>query len=679
MKYKLILVNLMCSMFSHANIILPPIIADHMVLRKAERTPVWGQANPGTAISVSLGDQRVETQADANGDWRVEMDLVGADPGPFEMTVASGQDTVVVHDVLVGEVWVASGQSNMAFTLSHSRNADHEMAQSNYPQIRMFHVKPYLATPTPREKVKGQWVVCSLETSGEGTAVGYHFARSLVQHLDVPVGLIHNAWGGTPIEGWMSYDALEHDPELKSGRDHALQSATEYPSQKEAYNRSFGKWLKQNHREDTFSENVENFVGQDVAITDWKSIEMPSAIFGDGVSDCGVVWLRGEVLVTPQMLQSNFPLRIGAMEAFPTVFWNGVEVRRDTYESYPGKGYSYRYYLGVDQLKVGKNILAIRFYAPSGNKTKVDVHCDFADFDDGLKIKEVTAFPSLTEYERATMPPFLPNPLRDQDVATYLFNGMIAPILSYGISGVIWYQGESNMSRAYQYRNAFPLLIQDWREKWQQGDLPFYFCQLPEYGLKDSRPKEAAWAELRESQASALHLPNTEMAVLLGLGEAKDVHPRNKKDAGERLALVALAKNYRQNVLYTGPRYHAMKAHGDKIELSFLHGEGLVALPVPTTYVLSSLTGATAPLVRNSPDSKLEGFAVCGKDREWVWADAEIKGDSVLVGSDEVAEPIAVRYNWANNPSGNLSNRSGLPAAPFRTDDFPAGTLGNRY
>lgn len=269
---------------------------------------------------------------------------------------------------------------------------------------------------------------------------------------------------------------------------------------------------------------------------------------------------------------------------------------------------------------------------------------------------------------------------RVQKIPSILFNGMIKPLVPYAISGVIWYQGEANANRAWQYRSAFPLLIQDWRNHWKQGDFPFYFCQLANYQPKLPEPSESAWAELREAQSMTLKLPNTGEAVLIDIGEAGDIHPRNKKDAGERLAAVALANHYGKMIPFSGPVYQSMKADGGKIRLAFTHADGgLVAKPLPPTYDVKSKTSETAPLVRNSPDSEVEGFAICGEDKKWVWADAKIEGDHVVVWADNVPAPVAVRYAWADNPTCNLCNGAGFPAVPFRTDDFPATTMDRVY
>jgi sialate O-acetylesterase len=289
-------------------------------------------------------------------------------------------------------------------------------------------------------------------------------------------------------------------------------------------------------------------------------------------------------------------------------------------------------------------------------------------------------FPAIPAEKTAVAPQPPANPPGLHSVASFLFNGMVRPIIPYAIRGVIWYQGEANTGRACQYRTSFPLLISDWRKQWNQGDFPFYFCQLPIYRPKVSMPGESGWAELREAQSMALKLPNTGQAVTIDVGETGNLHPRNKKDVGERLALIALARDYGKAIPFSGPVYDSIKVESGKAILSFQHTDGgLTAKPLPQTDAVNSLTNETAPLVRNSPNSQLEGFAICGEDRKWVWADAKIDGNNVIVWSDKVPSPAAVRYAWADNPTCNLTNGPGLPASPFRTDDFPPVTLKGKY
>jgi sialate O-acetylesterase len=321
-------------------------------------------------------------------------------------------------------------------------------------------------------------------------------------------------------------------------------------------------------------------------------------------------------------------------------------------------------------LKEGLNQLAVRIFAPAeppGFSWYPSI--SGTRMLGGWMAKAEYDLPALDSVAKSAVPP-----LTGQHVLPgRLFNGMVHPILPYAIRGVLWYQGESNVGNAGLYRTSFPLLIRDWRQHWQQGDFPFYFCQLANYLAKTDRPGESQWAELREAQAQTLTVPNTGMAVLIDTGEAEDVHPQTKQTAGERLALIALAKTYGRAVPHSGPAFASMRIEGGAIRLCFQSeslGEGLVARDVPDSHDVMRKSGRKAPLVRNSPDSQLEGFAICGPDKKWVWAHASIDGDTVLVSSVHVPAPIAVRYGWSDNPTCNLYNKAGLPAPPFRTDEF---------
>ena len=500
-----------------ADVKLPAIISDHMVLQQTAKVPLWGRADPDEEVTVTLDKQITKTKAANDGKWSVTLNLLKSASGPHEVVI-EGRNRLVIKDVVVGEVWLASGQSNMELPLSETLGAGKEIPVSANPMLREFRV----GLKTSEELLDdctGKWVAASPSTSQAFSAVGYYFGQKLNAELNVPVGLINASWGGTPSEAWTSSRAIDTVPDLKAARETQMQLSHE-------------------------ARSKENGL------------------------------LEGEV-------------------------------------------------------------------------------------------KSVTNAAASA---------------RPQDRAGLIFNGMINPLIPYAIRGVIWNQGESNVLRAWQYRVAFPLLINDWRAQWRQGDFPFYFCQLANYRPKFATPGESSWAEVREAQTSALKLPHTGQAVLIDIGEGLDMHPRNKKDAGERLARIALAMDYGNKIPFSGPVYESAKVQQGKIRIKFTHTDGgLVAKPLPDTYVVRSFAGETAPLVRNSPNSELEGFALYGEDGKWFWADAKIEGDSVLVWADQVPKPIAVRFCWADNPNCNLYNASGLPASPFRTDDFPATTLNNKY
>lgn len=488
-----------------ADVRLPKIFGDNMVLQAHARVPVWGWADPGEEVHVLIGGQLRKTEANDQGRWRVDFDPFEYGPVRF---VVEGKNRIELRNVLVGEVWVCSGQSNMEWPVARAMNAEQEIASANYPEIRLFKVAKVVAAK-PLDDTEGEWRVCSPETVRDFSAVGYFFARELHQRLGVPIGMIQAAWGGTPAEAWTSREALEADPELKPILERWDEILANYDEARKRYEEALRRWQ--------------------------------------------------------------------------------------------------------EQARAARN-------------------------------------------EGKPVPP-RPRPPRGPDHPhrpAGLYNGMICPIVPFAIKGVIWYQGESNASRAYQYRKLFRTMIRDWRRTWGQGDFPFLFVQLANFLARQAEPGESDWAELREAQMMALEEPNTAMAVAIDIGEANDIHPRNKQEVGRRLALAALAIAYGKDVVYSGPLFDHMKIEGNKVRLFFKHVDGgLVA-----------------------KGGELRGFAIAGPDRKFVWAKAKIEGDTVVVWSDKVPNPVAVRYGWADNPDCNLYNKAGLPASPFRTDDWPGITVG---
>ena len=495
-----------------AEVKVSPLFADHMVLQHGAEVPVWGTAAAGEAVTVSVADRKASATADASGKWITKVGPLPAG-GPFELTITGKNNNLSIKDVLVGEVWVCSGQSNMEWSVNASGNPEQERAAANYPAIRMFTVKKAV-TGKPARSLEGMWQVCNPQNVGTFSAVGYYFGRELHKSLNVPVGLIHTSWGGTPAESWTHAAALEAEPDFRPILE---------------------RWNQQ----------YEKF-------------------------------------------QKDLPAQFAA---------------------------------GIEKWKA------------QAEKAEAD----------GRPVPPVP----VPQDPRAS--PWRPSGL---------YNAMITPLLPYGIKGAIWYQGESNAGRAYQYRKLLPAMIGTWRQAWGQGDFPFYIVSLANFTPVKDEPGESDWAELREAQTmTANTVPHSGQAITIDIGEANDIHPKNKQDVGRRLALVALAKTYQKDVPFSGPAYDAMKVEGDAVRLTFKHTHG--------------------GLVAKGGDT-LKGFAVAGEDRKWHWAEAKIDGESVVVRSEKVAKPVAVRYAWANNPVCNLYNQAGLPAVPFRTDDWKGVTADNR-
>ena len=494
-----------------ADIKLPAIIGDNMVLQQGGKVPIWGWADPGEEVTagVSWNSTKLAVKADKDGKWTFKINPPKAG-GPYEMMIA-GKNTITIKNILVGEVWVCSGQSNMQMSVQSSANAEQEIAEAGYPKIRLFSVKLTVAEK-PQSDCEGSWTECSPATVPGFSAVAYFFGRELHKQLNVPVGLIHTSWGGTPAESWTRREVLEANADFVPIVKRYDDAVAKYPQAMEEYKQKLVEWKQ----------------AAEKALSDGnKPPRRPGEPFGPGNPN-----------------------------------------------------------------------------SPAG-----------------------------------------------------LYNAMIAPLIPYSIQGAIWYQGESNAGRAYQYRTLFPAMIKNWRDDWGQGNFSFLFVQLANFMKVKPEPDESSWAELREAQSMTLALPNTGMAVIIDIGDADNIHPTNKQDVGKRLALWPLAGIYGKKLVYSGPLYKSMKVDRNSIILSFDHvGGGLVA----------------------KGDGQLKGFSIAGSDHKFVWADAKIDGNTVVVSSDKVSEPAAVRYAWADNPVCNLYNQEGLPASPFRTDEWPGVTVDAR-
>ena len=674
---------------ARAAVALPEIFSDHAVVQKSSRTAIWGTAAAGESVSVALGARKpVEAVADSQGRWKVVLDLSDGTPGPFDLVVKGG-NVVVVRDVVVGEVWLCSGQSNMEMKLSQTADAPAEIAASANTLLRTF--KPKRQTPAaPAGDLHGQWIVSDPGTSGGFSAVGYYFAKTVQASLPGPVGLVDTSWGGTPAEAWISAEGLDGVPDLKASKSAILSLQAEAGERMRTYAADYATWVERHARAEPPAADPALFAGPEISTDDWKAVTLPGMLADAGLPDSGAVWLRREVDIPANRAGTYLPLLLGELNDFDAIYWNGRKVGETTatastsFNPDMAPTMNRRYDVPGNAVKPGKNTLAIRLLSPGGGagiKARVMTAGWNIPLGGEWRAKVECEFPALSAEARAAYPHRPAWPVMGHYTATYLYNGLVHPLSALTLRGVLWYQGEANVGRAWQYRDTFSLLIADWRRSFQRPNLPFYFCQLANYQAKTSDPAAgSAWAELREAQAGALALPDTGMAVLVDIGEEQDIHPRNKKDTGSRLAAVALAKTYGRPVPCEGPVYRSVQIEGGKLRVRFSPtAGGLVARPLPEVYQPKSSYAATQPLLRNSPDSELQGFAVCGEDRRWKWARAKIEGDSVVVGSSEVPAPRYVRYAWADNPTCNLCNGAGFPAAPFRTDGFPATTAGKKF
>jgi sialate O-acetylesterase len=633
---------------AYAQLRLHPLFSDGMVLQRNQAIPVWGWAAPGEKIQATLAGQALSTRADASGRWELRFSPLEAG-GPLSLSVKGKKQALLCQDILVGEVWICSGQSNMEWKLADSRNAAQEIAEADYPAVRLFDVPNRIAASPQAEPGPAAWKACSPASAGSFTAVGYFFARKLHQELKVPIGLIEADWGGTEIETWISGPALEAQPGFEGAASDLAgkigRQGAKARQRLEALVASFGPPV---------AESL--WAGEHADVSAWKSMRLPTRWEEAGLDEVdGVIWFRKELEITAEVAAQGGTLHLGAIDDSDQTFVNGQLVG-ETLNRYSAPR---AYIIPPGLLKAGRNVIAVRVEDTGGGGGL---------YGDGHRMEltsQAQRIPLEGEWRYRISPQSLSYPGGSQgpnSLPSLLYNGMIAPLLPYAIQGVIWYQGESNAARAYQYRSLFPAMIQDWRQAWGR-EMPFLFVQLANYMQAQPEPGESAWAELREAQALALRPDSsgkaaaTGMAVTLDIGAADDIHPRNKQDVGLRLALPALARVYGyKGMIYSGPVYRSMRIEGNRIVLSFDHaGSGLAA---------------------KDKYGYLKGFTIAGADRKFVWAMASITGQGeISVFSPEVPDPLAVRYGWADNPDeANLYNHEGLPAAPFRTDSWPGLT-----
>jgi sialate O-acetylesterase len=628
--------------------LLHPLFSDHAILQRGVKVPVWGWAMPGDKVTVRFAGKTERTVAQDDGRWMVHFSSLKASSEPRELSVtnSTSHESTSIKDVLVGDVWLCSGQSNMEMGIG-ACNASNDIAQANFPQIRLVTV-PHRIAFEPQSTFACRWLPCTPDNVMQGTwagfsAVGFFFGRQLHQELKVPIGLINSSWGGTVAEAWTSYGGLTLLPDMA---ERLAQFDAAKVTTPESLPQRFEMWYGRND-----PGTALGWFRGDFDMSAWKEVKMPQPWEQVGLPDFdGIAWFRREFKLPPAWEGKDLTLSLGQVDDMDTTWVNGVKVgqmnRVDLQRVYE---------VPSSLVRTGLNTIAIRVLDTGGLGGLIgkpdQLHigptgappADTLSLAGDWRLRDSIA---LTKLPAAPMALDTNNP----NVTTVLFNGMIAPLLRFAIKGTIWYQGESNAGRAAQYRRLLPALILDWRRQFTVGDFPFYIVQLAAYQAVHPEPRDDEWAELREAQAmTAKVMPHSGLAVAVDIGDAKDIHPKNKQEVGRRLALCALAETYGKKVEYSGPWCKAMKITGAAIHLAFDHmGGGLVA-----------------------KGGKLTGFTIAGEDAKFVRADAVIQGSEVVVYSPDVPKPVAVRYAWDINPECNLYNKAGLPAVPFRTDDWP--------
>jgi len=645
-----------------AKITVPSLISDNMVLQSGQKARIWGRGDPGERVSIAIAGQKATAVTDDAGKWQTKIGPLKAG-GPFELTI-SGSNTITITNVLIGEVWVCSGQSNMEWPLINARNGAEEVGKANYPEIRLFTVQKSTSS-TPLDDVKGSWVVTTPDKVGQFSAVGYFFGRELNQKLKVPVGLIHTSWGGTPAEAWTQRESLASSPELQPILDRYQESQKDLPQRQAEFQKRLAAWIHQNLYEDPGNKGEAlGYAESQTNTSDWQNMNLPQYIETAGLKIDGAVWFRKEIEIPQAWAGKALELNLAAIDDYDTTYFNGKRVGGIGAETPNSYSIPREYQIPGELVKAGRNVIAVRVFDSAGEGGFGTGKMSIGPVGSSDAPPVALAGPWMYKVELGLEPkspdwgsrPEGPGP-NNQNSPTVLYNAMIAPLVPYAIRGAIWYQGESNAGRAYQYRTLFPTMIRNWRSVWAEGDFPFYFVQLANWQPIKTEPGESEWAELREAQTMTLREPNTGMAVIIDIGDTKDIHPRNKTDVGHRLALWALANTYKQKLEYSGPLYQSFSVKGNEVRIKFAHaGDGL----------------------KTSDGAEPKAFEIAGEDKKFVWANARIQGDEVIVWSKDVTKPVAVWYAWADNPVTNFYNKLDLPASPFRTDDWPGVTISRK-
>jgi sialate O-acetylesterase len=627
--------------------LVSPIFGDNMVLQRDKPNTLWGWSQPGREIRVEVAGVTATAVTGADGRWqvRIQPPAVG---GPYTIRIV-GPRTLELHEILVGDVWLCGGQSNMELGLGRARDGAAEIRMANHPEIRLFKVSQQVSYSSAGV-VPGAWKICSPATVAEGgnggfSAVAYFFARRLENELHVPIGLIQDAVGGTPVETWMNPDTLSQMKDFKT-------AMAEVARLRNRGGREYGNYIMHWYDEYDAGGKGNTWAAPTLDDTAWKPVRIPGGFRELEVADApAVCWFR-KVLALPDPLPPG-PARIylGVIEKMDTTYLNGRWIGASSWVENP------RVYAIPDgTLRPGQNVLTVRVF-----KLKPDGGFESPAETLRLVLGDGTVIPLAGAWKGAVSVDCRPPhemPLGFENYPTIpsvLYRGMIAPLAPLAMTGVLWYQGEANASRAFQYRTLLPAMIDDWRRLFDQGELPFYVVSLPAYMHRRDVPGDDPWAELREAQAlTARQVRHVGLAVTIDTGDPDNIHPQDKQVVGERLALCALSGTYGRDICCEGPVFASAERLPGALKLHFNHADGgLVAR-----------------------GGKAEEFAVAGPDRKWHWAEARVDGDSVVVSSAQVPQPVAARYAWQANPAATLFNGAGLPAAPFRTDDWPGITEG---
>ncbi|MDE3182884.1 MAG: sialate O-acetylesterase [Bacteroidota bacterium] len=630
---------------------LPRLVRDSMILQRDMKINIWGWASKGEKVSIKFNGKNYKTKTGNDGKWKLQLSPMKAG-GPYTMVI-SGKNSITLHDILIGDVWFCSGQSNMVHQLKlHSVYYPEAIPDAHYPEIRQFWIPTLTNLEGPLDTLpSGYWKSANPEDVQDFSAVAYFFAKDLYKKYHVPIGIINASVGGTPIEAWSSEDGLKEfssiEKTIEKNKDTAYVNGLK--------RRAFANYANRPKQVDKGLSGP--IPWYDPAYSPpaggWRQIGIPGYWEDQGLRDLnGVVWYRREIDVPQSMINKPAKVFLGRIVDADALYINGKEVGKTTYQ-YPQR----RYPVPDGVLKPGNNLFVVRVTNNFGKGGFVpDKPYSLIAGNDTIDLK------GYWQYKVGEV--FIPQRgfggfgFSAQNEPTALYNAMVAPEINYTIKGFVWYQGESNAGNASEYAKLQPAMIEDWRNKWKEGNIPFLYVQLPGFGDYNYLPSESQWAVLREGQLQSLSVPNTAMAVAIDLGEWNDIHPDRKKPVGDRLALAAEKIAYGENIVYSGPLYQSSTIDGDKIIISFSQtGSGLIFKSADDSSYASPLPGDVEG-----------GFTIAGADKKFVWAKAKIEGGKVAVWSDQIKDPKYVRYAWADFPvNPNLYNKEGLPASPFET------------
>ena len=636
-----------CTGVLQAKVVLPSVFTDNMVLQQKTDITFYGDATKNKQLTVKTGwnGKEYHTEADGQGKWSLKIPTPAAG-GPYEITFSDGKK-LQLKNVMIGEVWFCSGQSNMEMPVAgwgKVMNYEQEIAEAAYPAIRLFQVKKNtsLAPLKEVESTLGGWQECSSATVPEFSALAYFYARALWKELNVPIGVIDCTWGGTPAEAWTNHETLRQVMGFREEMDKLERLGFDPNRMEQAYSEERAHWQSLFTEKDKGMENGKLcWTAPSLSEEDWQTISLPGYWEGKGLKDFdGIIWFRRSLEIPAEWAGKPLTLRLGMIDDEDITYFNGVEIAR-------GAGYMTprTYTIPAKLVKAGKAVLAVRvsdFGGEGGIHGKAEELYVEAD---GKRISLAGDWKYRIGLSLKGFPPAPVSPIQSSSYPTVLFNAMVKPWTAFPIKGVIWYQGEANVGRSEQYGDLFPALITDWRRQWR-SNFPFYFVQLANFMESKKIQPNSEWAALREAQTKALKLDQVGMAVTIDIGLADDIHPKNKQEVGRRLALLALAGSYGKNVSSSAPVFQNYIIKGDKMELDF--GQKQDGFKIK--------------------DTTLKGFTIAGPDRVFYSAEAMVQNGKIIVSSPKVSVPLAARYGWAGNPDCNLYGENGLPVAPFRTD-----------